>query len=54
MTGSPFTAPTAFYYEENIQVPIYFMRNNDRLPDYHRLDIALNWNLRKKRGEVQA
>lgn len=50
MTGSPFTAPTAFYYYENIQVPIYFKRNNDRLPDYHRLDVALNWNLRKKEG----
>jgi len=50
MTGSPFTAPTAFYYYENIQVPIYDKRNNDRLPDYHRLDLALNWNLRKKEG----
>ncbi len=50
MTGSPFTAPTAFYYYENIQVPIYFKRNNDRLPDYHRLDVALNWDLRKKEG----
>jgi hypothetical protein len=53
MTGSPFTAPTAFYYEENIQVPVYFMRNNDRLPDYHRLDVALNWNLRKKEGRFE-
>jgi len=53
MTGSPFTAPTAFYYEENIQVPVYFMRNNDRLPDYHRLDVALNWNLRKKEGRFK-
>jgi hypothetical protein len=50
MTGSPFTAPTAFYYYDNIQVPIYFKRNNDRLPDYHRLDVALNWDLRKKEG----
>jgi len=50
MTGSPFTAPTAFYYYDNIQVPIYFKRNNDRLPDYHRLDIALNWDLRRKQG----
>lgn len=53
MTGSPFTAPTAFYYQENIQVPVYFKRNNDRLPDYHRLDIACNWNLRKKEGRFK-
>ncbi len=51
MTGSPFTAPTAFYYQENIQVPVYFKRNNDRLPDYHRFDIAINWDLRKKEGK---
>ncbi|MDA3822048.1 MAG: carboxypeptidase-like regulatory domain-containing protein [Bacteroidales bacterium] len=53
MTGSPFTSPTAFYYHENIQVPIYFKRNNDRLPDYHRMDVALNWNLRKKEGKFK-
>jgi len=53
MTGAPFTAPTAFYYHENIQVPIYFKRNNDRLPDYHRMDVALNWNLRKKEGRFK-
>jgi hypothetical protein len=50
MTGAPFTTPTAFYYYENYQVPIYFKRNNDRLPDYHRMDLALNWDLRKKEG----
>jgi hypothetical protein len=53
MTGSPFTAPTAFYYQENIQVPVYFKRNNDRLPDYHRFDIACNWNLRKREGRFK-
>lgn len=50
MTGAPFTTPTAFYYYENYQVPIYFKRNNDRLPDYHRLDLALTWDLRKNEG----
>ncbi len=50
MTGAPFTTPTAFYYYENYQVPVYFKRNNDRLPAYHRLDLALNWDLRKKEG----
>ncbi len=45
MTGAPFTTPTAFYYYDNHQVPIYAERNNSRLPDYHRLDLALNWQL---------
>jgi len=47
MTGAPFTTPTGFYYYDNHQVPIYALRNNDRLPDYHRLDVALNWHLSK-------
>ena len=48
MTGAPFTTPTGFYYYDNHQVPIYAQRNNSRLPDYHRLDLALNWKLGKR------
>ena len=47
MTGAPFSTPTGFYYYDNHQVPVYAERNNDRLPDYHRLDVALNWQLSK-------
>jgi len=47
MTGAPYTTPTGFYYYDSHQVPIYASRNNDRLPDYHRLDAALNWHLSK-------
>jgi hypothetical protein len=47
MTGVPYTTPTGFYYCDKHQVPIYAQRNNDRLPDYHRLDLALNWLLSK-------
>lgn len=53
MTGSPFTTPTGFYYYDNHQVPIYAERNNDRLPDYHRLDLALNWLLSKPERRYQ-
>jgi len=45
MTGAPFSTPTGFYYYDKHQVPSYAERNNDRLPDYHRLDLALNWHL---------
>jgi len=45
MTGAPFTTPTGYYYYNHHQVPIYAERNNDRLPNYHRLDVALNWHL---------
>ncbi len=53
MTGAPFTTPTGFYYYDNHQVPIYAKRNNDRLPDYHRMDVALNWHLSKPERRFQ-
>jgi hypothetical protein len=53
MTGAPFTTPTGFYYYDKHQVPIYAERNNDRLPDYHRLDLALNWHLSRPENKFQ-
>ncbi len=53
MTGAPFTTPTGFYYYDQHQVPIYAARNNDRLPAYHRLDVALNWRLSKPERRYQ-
>ncbi len=40
-TGSAFSSPTGFYEYNGVTVPIYDEKNNDRLPDYKRLDIAL-------------
>jgi len=34
-------------------VPLYGDKNNDRLPDYHRLDVALNWQLNKPEKKYQ-
>jgi hypothetical protein len=53
MTGAPFSTPTGFYYYDKHQVPVYAERNNDRLPDYHRLDVALNWKLSKAERKYQ-
>jgi CarboxypepD_reg-like domain/TonB-dependent Receptor Plug Domain/Secretin and TonB N terminus short domain len=53
MTGVPFSTPTGFYYYDKHQVPIYAARNNDRLPAYHRLDVALNWQLSKCERKYQ-
>jgi hypothetical protein len=53
MTGAPFTTPTGFYFYDNHQVPIYGRRNNDRLPDYHRLDVALNWQMSRPGRKFQ-
>ena len=44
-SGNPITTPTGFYYYNGYQVPFYDERNNDRLPDYHRLDLSAELNL---------
>ncbi len=46
-TGLAITTPTGFYnYNGNI-VPFYAQKNNDRLPDYHRLDLSITYKLNK-------
>lgn len=46
-TGSSVTTPTSYYYYYGAQVPIYAEKNNERLPDYHRLDISASFRLNK-------
>jgi hypothetical protein len=47
LTGSPFTSPTGFYNVNGYSVPLYGKKNNDRYPDYHRLDLSLSFALSK-------
>ena len=47
LTGSPFTSPTGFYYVNGYSVPVYGDKNNDRYPDYHRLDLSVAFALSK-------
>ncbi len=46
-TGTPFSSPTSFYSYNGLEVPIYGQKNNDRLPDYHRLDLSATLRLNK-------
>lgn len=48
-TGKPFSFPSSKYEIDGLQVPHYPNRNQDRLSDYHRLDIAATLNLKKIR-----
>ncbi len=48
MTGFAFSSPTSFYKYNGYTVPIYEKKNNDRLPDYHRLDINAEFQINKK------
>lgn len=46
------TMPTGFAIIEGLPLPIYTRRNNYKLPDYHRLDLAVEWKRRFfRRGE---
>ncbi|GAB3256458.1 TonB-dependent receptor [Larkinella harenae] len=43
-TGRPLTVPYAKARVNNlITLPVYLDRNQQRIPDYHRLDISLTW-----------
>jgi hypothetical protein len=53
MTGAPFTSPVGFYYYDGYSVPLYGEKNNDRLPDYHRLDLSVSYMLNKPGGKFR-
>ncbi|KPM49672.1 TonB-dependent receptor [Jiulongibacter sediminis] len=42
-SGRPFTTPQGFIRFAETNFPFYGIRNNDRIPDYHRLDFS--WNI---------
>lgn len=51
-SGRPVTLPVGFYSYQDHTVSIYSDRNSSRLPDYHRLDIAFNYEPEKRPGKV--
>ncbi len=42
-TGRPYSSPTGFVTIDGAQYPYYGVRNNQRLPAYHRMDFT--WNI---------
>ncbi|MDR0712221.1 MAG: TonB-dependent receptor [Prevotellaceae bacterium] len=46
-SGSPVTFPEGRYVMDGTSIPIYGKRNTYRLDDYHRLDVAVNFELRR-------
>ena len=53
MTGGAITTPIGFFYNNGYSVPIYGDRNNDRLPDYHRLDLSVKWTISRPEQRYQ-
>ncbi len=47
-TGRPMTPPESRASFETIAYPVTINRNSQRIPDYHRLDIAANYYFKKK------
>ncbi len=50
-TGRPVTYPSAVYYQNGIRLLHYSRRNEYRLPDYFRIDLAMKieGNLKKQK-----
>jgi len=51
LTGQPVTFPVSRFEYGGSIIPVYSSRNAYRLPDYHRLDLSLNWKLKQKKGK---
>ena len=49
-TGDAVTFPTGKYSIDGAIVNLFSSRNEDRMPDYHRLDLGLTWTLSDKPG----
>ena len=47
ISGAAFTTPSSFYVYQGHTIPVYTEKNNDRLPDYHRLDLEAVFKLNK-------
>ena len=50
-SGSPTTYPVGRYNMLDMWIPIYSNRNEDRLPDYHRLDLSLTYRTPRRVAE---
>ena len=48
-TGRPYTPASGKYTYQGIALSHYELRNNDRLPDYHRLDLSATLKNKKKK-----
>lgn len=54
ISGNRFSTPIGYIKFLGYYVPIYAIRNNSKLPDYHRLDLNFVYQLNKKpRGKIQ-
>ena len=48
-TGNTMTIPIGYYFYMGSYITEYCERNGYRMPPYHRLDLAVNWTIKKSR-----
>ena len=48
-TGRPVTFPDGKYEYGGLVIPNYSSRNQERIPDYHRLDLSATWQFKDKK-----
>ena len=51
LTGQPVTFPVSRFQYSHTIVPVYSGRNSYRMADYHRLDLAMIWDLPNKKSK---
>jgi len=51
ITGQPVTFPASRFQYSHTIVPVYSGRNDYRMADYHRLDLALIWDIHNKKSK---
>ena len=51
LTGQPVTFPVSRFMYSHTIVPVYSGRNSYRMADYHRLDLAMIWDLPNKKSK---
>ena len=51
-SGRPTTAPVSVYGNSNItNIPVYSLRNQFRIPDYHRMDVSYTIDIPRKKDQ---
>ena len=50
-SGAPSTFPVGRFNYKDRWVPVYSSRNEDRLPDYHRMDLSVTYRTKRRMAE---
>ncbi len=50
-SGAPTTYPVGRFDYMGRWIPVYSSRNEDRLPDYHRMDLSLTYRTKRRVAE---